>query len=337
MKKNKLILIAFVILLLTGCTNYKKYDKKVISDNSNGQKIVDNILCKTTDTEKQFEKLKQEYLEEENKKLANNEINQEQYDEHINEINNLFNIENIVECDNFSITSGKDDGLWTNVFVKSLSWLIVKIGTITKNYGWAIILVTILIRLALYPLTKKTAMQSENMKNAKPKLDKLEAKYRNRTDKDSQLMKSQEMMKIYKDNNINPASGCIFAFIQIPLFFAFYEALYRLPVVLEETFLGINLGITPLNAFQLGKYYYVIFIILVIAATYYSFKLNSAMQIENEQAKQMKMMTNFSIIMISVASFTISTGIALYWIVNSSFTIVQNLLVKRGKKNDNIS
>ena len=56
-----------------------------------------------------------------------------------------------------------------------------------------------------------------------------------------------------------------------------------------------------------------------------------------EQANQMKMMMNISIIMISVASFTVSTGIALYWIVNSTFTILQNLLVKRSKKNDHIA
>ena len=82
-------------------------------------------------------------------------------------------------------------------------------------------------------------MQSENMKKAQSKLEKLESKYRNRNDQESQMMKAQEMMKIYKDYNINPMAGCLFAFIQIPLFFAFYEALYRLPVILEENFFGI--------------------------------------------------------------------------------------------------
>ena len=80
-----------------------------------------------------------------------------------------------------------------------------------------------------------------------------------------------------------------------------------------------------------------IFSILVILATYFSFKLNSSMNPTGEQANQMKMMMNISIIMISVASFTVSTGIALYWIVNSTFTILQNLLVKRSKKNDHIA
>ena len=54
------------------------------------------------------------------------------------------------------------------------------------------------------------------------------------------------------------------------------------------------------------------------------------------EEKQMKMMTNISTIFIGIASFTMSTGIELYWIFNSAFTILQNLMVKRGKKNDNI-
>lgn len=333
---KKLSIVLLLVVALTGCTKYKSYNNEPITIESTGQKVVDNILCKTEETEKQYEQLLQEQLEKLNVKLQNSEISQEDYDKEVSNLNEVFNIDEVANCNDFKIFSG-NDGLWTTLFVKSLAWVIIKIGTITKNYGWAIILVTLLIRLILYPITKKTAMQSENMKKAQSKLEKLEEKYRNRTDQEAQMMKAQEMMKIYKDYDINPMSGCLFAFIQIPLFFAFYEALYRLPVVLEENFLGINLGITPAVAFQNGQYYYLIFIALVIAATYFSFKLNSSANPTGEQAKQMKMMSNISIIMISIASISISTGIALYWIVNSTFTIVQNLLVKRSPKNDHIS
>lgn len=337
MKKNKKIILALLAMfLLTGCTKYKTYNKESVTISETGQKVVENILCKTEETQTQYEKLKQEKIDEINKKLENTEVTQEEYDKELETINKLFNLDDITYCSEFKIFSG-NDGLWTTLFVKSLAWVIIKIGTITKNYGWAIIIVTLLIRLALYPITKKTAMQSENMKKAQNKLQKLEDKYRNRNDQESQMLKAQEMMKIYKDYNINPMSGCLFAFIQIPLFFAFYEALYRLPVVLEENFFFINLGITPSVAMQNGQYYYLIFVILVILATYFSFKLNSSTNPTGEQAKQMKMMSNMSVIMISIASFSISTGIALYWIVNSSFTIVQNLLVKRSAKNDHIS
>lgn len=337
MNKRKKILILFLtVFLLTGCTKYKSYDNKSVTVEETGQKVVENILCKTDETKKQYEELKNTKINEYQLKLDNGEISEEDFNNKKTDIENSFNIDNVAYCSEFKIFNG-NDGLWTTVFVKTLSWIIIQLGNITKNYGWAIIIVTLAIRLALYPLTKKTAMQSENMKLAQNKLQKLEEKYRNRNDQQSLMMKNQEMLKIYKDYNINPMSGCLFALIQIPLFFAFYEALYRLPVVLEETFFGIRLGLTPMVAFQNGQFYYLIFVILVSLVTYFSFKLNSAMNTQSETAAQMKMMNNISVVMISITSFSMSTGVALYWIVNSSFTIIQNLLVKRGKKNDHIS
>ncbi len=335
-KTKKILIVMTLLLLLTGCTKYKTYDNEPVVIESTGQRVVENILCKTEETEKQFTELKNKYKTKLDEQLSNASISQEEYDQKLNELNEKFDLSNVAVCSEFNVFSG-DEGLWTTLFVKTLAWLITKIGMFTQNYGWAIIIVTLLIRLVLYPLTQKTAMQSENLNAAKSKLDKLELKYRNRNDQQSQMLKAQEMMAIYKQYNINPMSGCIFALIQIPLFFAFYEALYRLPVVLEENFFGINLGITPLSALQQGQFYYLIFSVLVIAATYFSFKLNSTTNPSGDQAKQMKMMMNISIAMISIASFTISTGIALYWIVNSSFTIVQNLIAKRSKKNEDIA
>ena len=106
----------------------------------------------------------------------------------------------------------------------------------------------------------------------------------------------------------------------------------RLPAIFEETFLGLQLGTSPLVGLQNGQYYYIILIILVSLVTYFSFKLNSGASMTPEAEKQMKMMSNFSIIMIGIASISMSAGIELYWIANSAFTVVQNLLVKRGKK-----
>ena len=71
--------------------------------------------------------------------------------------------------------------------------------------------------------------------------------------------------------------------------------------------------------------------VLVVLATYFSFKLNSTASMTPEAEKQMKMMSNFSIIFIGIASISMSAGIELYWIANSTFTIIQNLIVKRGK------
>ncbi len=305
-KKSVKIILLFVMLLsITGCTKYLKSDGKVIKNPATGQSLTENILCQAED-----------------------EGTVKIYSE------NGINMSDFPKCSEFKITSGGYDGsLFSAIFVKPLAWLIIRFGIIFKNYGIAIILVTLLIRLVMYPMTKKTAMQSEKMKYAQKELEKLELKYKDKKDQQSMMQKSQEMMIIYKKYNINPISGCLFALIQIPLFFSFYEAMNRLPAIFEENFLGFQLGTSPITAIQNGKYYYLIFVVLVAVATFYSFKLNSGATMSQDQAKQMKLFSKISVAMITVASITMSVGIQLYWIFNSAFTIVQNLLVKRMKKN----
>lgn len=307
--KNKKILLMLLLTLLvipiTGCTKYVKGDgNKIITSEETGERLVDNILCKPT---------KDNML-----KL---------YDD------NNIDITNIPDCKEFKITSNGYEGIWTTIFVKPLAFLIIKLTSLIGNAGVAIILLTLLIRGILYPVTYKTAMQSEIMAKAKPELDKIEKKYKNKNTQEDQLAHSQEMMMVYKKYGLNPMSGCIFALIQIPLFFAFYEAMNRLPLVFEGNFLNLELGMSPLNGMYHGNFFYLIIIILVVVMTYLSFKLNKTTNTQDLNGISMKYMTNMSIAMIGIASFTISTSIAIYWICNSGFTVIQNLLVKRGKKN----
>lgn len=306
-KTIKILSTILIALSLTGCTKYLKDGKQPIQNPETGQNLVENILCQPED-----------------EKTVNI------YKEH------NIDLEKLPKCTEYKISSNGYEGLWTTLFVKPLAKIILKLGELVKNYGLAVVLLTLVIRGALYPITKKTAMQSENMKKAQPKLKKLEDKYKGKTDQESMMQKSQEMMLIYKENDINPLSGCLFPLIQIPLFFAFYEALNRLPAIFEENFIGFQLGTSPLTAFKLGHWLYLIFPILVASATFFSFKLNTTATMNQEQEQQMKTMMNVSVIFISIASFTMSTGIELYWIVSSGFTVIQNLLVKRSKKNANI-
>ena len=302
-KFKKLTILVISVFLLTGCAkNLTDENKKVVKIDETGQSLVSNILCQPTDS-----KAIELY---------------EKYN---------VDIKSLPKCNEFKITSGGYEGIWNTIFVKPLAWVIIKLGGLVKNYGLAIIIITLALRLAVMPVTKKTAMQSENMKKAQPELEKLEKKYRDCTSQQEMMMKSQEMLAIYKKYNINPMAGCVFALIQIPLFFAFYESMNRLPVIFEGKFLGLNLGMSPLTAMKAGQWYYIILVILVVAVTYFSFKMNQTASMGSEQEKSMKMTTNIMIVFISIASFSISTSIALYWIFNSGFTIFQNLLVKRGK------
>ena len=307
MKKKKILLLLVILcFLLTGCSkNLKDKDNKIVKNEVTGQNLVANILCQPT---------------------AKSTI--EKY------VENKVEIKKLPECKNYKVTDGGYEGIWTTIFVKPLAWFVLKIGYLVKNFGLAVILATLLIRLLLMPFTKKAAMQSENMKLIKPEMDKLEKKYAGKNDNNSMVMKAQEMSLLYKKYNISPAAGCLFSFIQLPLFLAFYEALYRLPAVFEGKFLFYDLGVTPLIAISAGKWYYLILVVLVFAVTYFSFKLNVGASMGPEQEKQMKTMRNISLVMIGTASLSVSTAIALYWITNSSFTILQNLYVKYVKKGD---
>ncbi len=292
-----------MLFTLSGCT--KRFNV-VINEEKNQQKsYVSNILCKP-----------------ETKELVDVYKN--------NDKKLLIKYEDLPKCSNLKINSGGYEGLWTSLFVKPLAWIIVKVGLIVKNYGLAIMIVGLILRLLMFPISKKSTNMNINMQKAQKDLDKLEKKYKGREDRDSMMAKSQEMMLIYKKYDINPFSSCLFAFLQLPIFFAFLEAVYRVPAFFEKNFLVFNLGTTPLEGIKAGNYWYIILVVLIILATVFSFK-NMNMSTNKEQAKQMKMMTTFMIVFISFVSFGLPTSIALYWIVSNGFTVVQNLLLKKGK------
>ncbi len=333
MQKRKIaITFLFVMILcVTGCTKQLKGpDGKVVTNTETGQVLPSNILCAPTDEDIiQLYKenkiaLEKKYKEE----LDSGDIGKKEYDK---KIASIMDVEDYPSCDKFTILGDGNGGIWTTLFVRPLSWVLIKIGKFLGNYGLAIVFVTLIIRLIMYPITLKTAKQSENLKKAQPDLEKIEKKYRNKNDQDSLNRKAQETMMVYKKYNINPLSGCLFSFLQIPLFFAFYEALYRLPVLFEDVLLGFQMSTSPIKGMGMGNWLYIILPVLVFLATYFSFKLNSGAGMAGEQAKQMSMTMNIMNIVITMMSFTMSTAIIFYWITNNTFTIIQNLIVKRSK------
>lgn len=306
-KKTKVLIIALLLLLLTGCTKTLKDGKNAVTYEETGQTLTANILCKPSD-----EDLLNKY-EEYNDKLT-------------------IGLDELPSCKNFTPNKIKYTGLWESLFVKPLGWLILKVGYLIKDMGIAVMLVGLLIRLIMFPIQIKNVIQTENMKKVQPELQKIEKKYANKTDNESLMAKSQETMLLYKKYQINPVSGCLMTFIQLPLFFAFLEAINRVPAIFEGKFLNTNmyLGMTPSTGIAQGHYSYIILIVLIILTTFLSFKNSMASQGQNnEMAQQMKMMSIFMILMVSFASLSLPTAIALYWIVTNGFAVVQNFIIKK--------
>lgn len=301
-KLKKTIIMVFCILALTGCTKIlKTEDNKIVKNEETGQTVTENIICRPT-----------------------NENMLKIYEE------NNVDVSKLPECENFNALTNYE-GLWTSIFVKPLAWLIIKIGTIVKNYGLALIITCIGIRLLLYPVTKKTAMQSELMKQAGPELTKLEKKYEGKTTPEDQNKKAQEMMLIYQKYKINPLSGCLLAFIQLPLLLAFYEAINRTPAIFEDKFLFFDLGKTPWVGITNGEYLYVLLVILIFLATLVSFRKTLKDQSAQTNGMNMKYTLYFMIAIITYSSFTLASAVGIYWITSNLFTILQNILVERKK------
>ena len=301
-KSKKIILIILTIFLLTGCTKtLKDKNNKVVINKETGQSITENIICKPTnkDVIKIYKK-------------------------------NKVKIDKLPSCDKFTPLT-EYEGLWTSFFVKPLAWVILKIGKVLNNYGLSIIIACLLIRTALMPITQKTAMQSELLKKAQPELDKLEKKYKGKDSQEDQTKKAQEMMMIYKKYNVNPMGGCILAFVQLPLLFAFLESINRTPALFENNFLVYQMGTTPLVGIMTHQnYWYVLLVALIIGTTFFSFRKTMKDQ-SGPNANQMKYTMYFMMAMISFASLSLPAALGIYWITSSLFTIGQNIYVERKK------
>lgn len=309
MKKNKKLkqglIIVLCIFLLSGCTTtLKDDDKQIVKNEETGQTVTENIICK-----------------------PQNETMIKIYEE------NDVDISKLPECDEFTPLSNYE-GLWTSIFVKPLAWVIIKIANLLHSSGFALIVTCLLIRAILFPITRKTAMQSELIKKAQPELDKLEKKYRGKESQEDQQKKTQEMMMIYQKYKINPVSGCLLSFIQIPLLLAFYEAINRTPIIFEEKFLKVfQMGTTPWVGITVKhNYWYILLVALILVTTYFSFRKTLKDQSGSMAAgAQMKYTIYFMLAIIGFSSLTLPSALGIYWVTSSLFTILQNIYVERKK------
>lgn len=308
-KTIKILLLILSLAMLTGCTKtLTGEDKKPVKYEETGKALTENVLCRPTDE---------------------NVVN-------IYKENNV-DIDKLPKCETFKPFS-EYEGLWTTIFVKPLAWAIINIGLLLEKIGlgkglangFAIVISCLVIRLILYPLTRKTAMQSEKLKEVQPQLEKLEKKYKDKTSEEDQKRKAEEMMAIYSKNKINPLSSCLLSFIQIPLLFAFLEAINRTPVIFENKFLKLDMGTTISHGIMSNLWYaYIIFLLLILATSYFSFR--KTLKDQTAMAKQMKGTIYFMLAMILVAAFSLPVALGIYWITSSLFTIVQNMLVEKKK------
>ena len=124
---------------------------------------------------------------------------------------------------------------WFRWFEKPLLWLLKQLFAIVGNFGVAIILLTVIVRAFMFPIAQKGFASMAAMKAIQPRMKKIQEQH-----KDDKLKAQQEMQKLFKDEGVNPLSGCLPLLIQFPIFFALYKVLYLAIEMRHEGFLYID-------------------------------------------------------------------------------------------------
>lgn len=209
-------------------------------------------------------------------------------------------LEHIVDFGFFSIIS------------RPLFWLLKFFYKFIGNYGWAIVLLTIITRIPFIPLINKSQQSMKKMQDIQPRMNEIKEKYK----KDPQRMQ-KEMMGIYKKYKVNPVSGCLPILLQIPVFFALYKIL---SVAIELRGAPFMLWI---NDLAVKDPYYILPIVMGITMVIQQKMTPSSM--DPRQAKIMMFMpVIFTFMFLNFAS-----GLVLYWLVNNILSIVQQIHVNR--------
>jgi YidC/Oxa1 family membrane protein insertase len=201
---------------------------------------------------------------------------------------------------------------WLTVLAAPIFWLLNWIHSLVKNWGVAIILLTMLIKLVFYPLSAASYKSMARMKKVTPRLTKLREQYGN-----DRAKMNQAMMELYKEEKINPLGGCLPIVVQIPVFIALYWVLLGSVELRQAPFFG---WITDLSS---PDPWYIL-PVLMMASMVFQTRLNPTPP-DPVQAKVMMIMPYA----FGVMFFFFPAGLVLYWLVNNILSIAQQWHITR--------
>jgi YidC/Oxa1 family membrane protein insertase len=203
-------------------------------------------------------------------------------------------------------------GSLTRLLVKFLNFLY----NLTGNYGFAIIIMTLCVRMLTFPLMRKSMLSMKAMQKLQPQIKEIQARH-----KDDQMQMQREMMALYKKHNLNPMSGCFPVLIQLPIFFAFFRAIANSVELQGASFFFIrNLAepdaLLPLGAIRIN----------VLPPLLGLLQVLSSRQTTTDPS-QKHLMIIFPILMI-VLFYKMPAALNLYFLVSTLVGILQNWLIK---------
>ncbi len=213
------------------------------------------------------------------------------------------------------LTEAIEYNLWgipLGAIARPMVWALNLFHGLTGNWGFAIIMLTFVVKAALFPVTYRSAVSMRKMQQLRPEIEKIKKQYEN--DRERQQL---EQMKLFREQGVNPLGGCLPLLLQMPIWFALYRTLWTSVDLYQQPFLWID-DLTAAEPFPI--------LALVVGGMTFLQQRLQPMSMDNQQ---MKAMMYIMPVMFTFFMFALPSGLVLYILVNSALTIVQQLVINR--------
>lgn len=234
-----------------------------------------------------------------------------------------------------------EQGFFSMVFYQPLYNAFVFLISVVPgaNVGIAVILLTIIVRTALLPLSHKSVVSQAKMRTIAPHVEKVKEQYKN-----NKQEQAQKIMELYKEHGVNPFSGCLLLLIQLPVIFALYFVFFKgLPDLKPDLFYSFVVHPGVLNMMFLGILLSgksVVLAAIAAISQFYQIKLSvpplppaqpgAVPSFKDDFAKSFNVQMRYMLpVIVFIASYSFSAAVALYWATSNTFSVLHELYVKR--------
>ena len=319
-EKSKIIFLClFIVMTCTACSNPRGTDGKTKVDEIIASEQIEVKKSLVNVTEIEDKKLSNEY-----KKL---------------------NDDDTITIEPTTFSEAIADGWFDGLIVWPIAQIINTIASYT-DAGVGIIMTTLLIQLIVFMFTRKSQMSSQRMQEIQPEMQKIQNKYKDKTDDRSKMMMYQETQNLYKKNDIHPFGSILVMFIQLPIMMGMYYATMRAASVVYGSFFGLPFSGTPIDGFTQMQFGYIIIYVLMIVCQLLSMKMPQILKkiqdkkdhvkekkyAEENQNSMMNTMNTtmyFSTAMIAFLYISWPIAMSFYWLVSSIIRIIQSVVLHK--------
>lgn len=204
--------------------------------------------------------------------------------------------------------------IW-NDLLQAFGWVLESLHHATGSYGVAIVIITVAIRVAVWPLTQAQVTSMRRMQQLQPELKKLQDRYKNDKEK-----LNQETMRLWRENHANPAAGCLPMVVQLPFLWAIYDVLEHYQYHGSTSFLWLHSLRVPDPLFLIP--------VLGGLTTFWQTRI-SMVATPGQSAQQQMMMTYLMPVFVAYIFWRLPAGVGVYWVVSNFFGIAQQYAANR--------